>query len=143
MQLTRLTDYSLRVLMYLAARPDRQGQIEEIATAYNISRGHLMKVVRELAHNGFVDTARGRNGGLQLARPASEIGLGDVVRKTEHNLALVECFGHDPACVIEPACGLHGVLATALEEFFVVLDQYVLSDLVSRPRRMAQLLQIG
>ena len=143
MQLTRYTDYSLRVLMFLAARPERLATIQEIAEAYDISRGHVMKVVRGLTAHGFVDGLRGRGGGVQLARDASEIGLGEVVRLTEENVALVQCLGADGDCVIEPACGLQGALAQALEAFFDCLDQYTLADLVKKRGRLAQLLQIS
>jgi Rrf2 family nitric oxide-sensitive transcriptional repressor len=143
MQLTRYTDYSLRVLMYLAARPDRRARIEEISNAYGISRGHVMKAVRGLSNHGFVESARGRNGGLRLARPASQIGLGAVVRRCEENLSLVECFGNKGGCVVESICGLQGALNQALDAFFAVLDDYTLADLMTHPRKMAQLLQIA
>jgi Rrf2 family nitric oxide-sensitive transcriptional repressor len=135
-QLTRYTDYSLRVLIYLAVEPDRRATIDEIASAYDISKAHLMKVVHELGRRGWVETVRGRGGGLQLARPADEIAVGEVVRATEENLALVECF--DPAtsaCAIERACGLRAVLDEALAAFLAVLDGYTLADLVARRRR--------
>lgn len=143
MQLTRFTDYGLRVLIYLAARPDRLARIEEIADAYGISRGHVMKVVRRLVGHGYVESLRGRGGGVRLARPASEIGLGDVVRKTEENLALVECLGDHGSCVIESACGLQHALARALEAFLSTLDGYTLEDLIKKPRKLARLLQIA
>ena len=142
MQLTRFTDYSLRVLMYLAARPTRLARIQEIAEAYDISRGHVMKVVHGLGEHGFVRASRGRTGGIRLARPASDIQVGDVVRKTEENLALVPCFADRHACVIEPACGLHRALDMALDAFLGTLDEVTLDDLVRQPRRMARLLQI-
>lgn len=136
MQLTRYSDYSLRVLIYLAVRPGQLATIDEITNAYGVSRAHMMKVVHRLGRGGFIETVRGRGGGLQLARPAAEIGLGDVVRYTEEKLDLVECF--DPAtshCRIEPVCGLKGVLEEALGAFFDTLDQYTLADLVSRRRK--------
>jgi Rrf2 family nitric oxide-sensitive transcriptional repressor len=135
MQLTRYSDFSLRVLIYLAVETERLATIEEIARAYGISKAHLMKVVHQLGLCGFVETVRGRGGGLRLARPAQEIPLGAVVRATEGNLSLVECF--DPArseCAIEPACGLRPVLREALDAFLAVLDRYTLADLVARRR---------
>jgi len=144
MQLTRYSDYALRVLMYLAVHSDRLVTIEEIAGSYGISRGHLMKIVRELGRHGLLETVRGRHGGLRLARPPEEIGLGALVRWTEGSLALAECFPPSSgACVIEPACGLHGVLAEALDAFLAVLDRHTLADLVSRRRRpLARLLAV-
>jgi len=136
MKLTRYTDYSLRVLMYLAVRPDHLATIEEIAEAYAISRAHLMKVVHQLGRAGFVETVRGRGGGLRLARALGEICVGDVVRHTEDRMDLVECF--DPEtnhCRIEPVCALRGVLEEALEGFLSTLDGYSLADLVSRRRK--------
>ena len=128
--------------MYLAANPDRMARIEEIATTYGISKGHVMKAVRALSGHGFVDPVRGRGGGIRLARPAQEIVVGDVVRKTEENLAIVECFGADQHCVIQPACGLRDALALALNAFLATLDEYTLADLIKHPRKMSQLLEI-
>jgi Rrf2 family nitric oxide-sensitive transcriptional repressor len=137
MQLTRYTDYSLRVLIYLAADPDHLATIDEIARRYGISRAHLMKVVHQLGLRGYVETVRGRGGGLRLARAPERIGVGEVVRATEENLALVECLDAAPGgseCVIESACGLRPVLREALAAFLRVLDGYTLADLVTRRR---------
>lgn len=126
MKLTGYTDYALRVLMHLAARPDRLSSIGEIARAYGISQNHLMKVVHDLRKEGFVAAVRGRSGGIRLGRPAAEIGVGEVVRHTEDGFDLVKCG----ACRIAPACGLTGVLGEALGAFMAVLDRYTLADLV-------------
>jgi Rrf2 family nitric oxide-sensitive transcriptional repressor len=134
-QLTRHSDYSLRVLIYLALDPERLVTIEEVARSYEISKAHLMKVVHRLGLAGYVETVRGRKGGLRLAQPAGQIRVGDVVRSAEENLALVECF--EPAtsrCAIDPACGLRPVLHEALESFLATLDRYTLADLVARRR---------
>ena len=134
-QLTRYSDYSLRVLIYLAVDSDRLVTIEEIARSYDISKAHLMKVVHQLGLRGYLETVRGRGGGLRLARRPEEIRVGDVVRSTEENMALVECF--EPAssqCVIEPMCGLRSVLSEALTAFLAVLDRYTLADLLATPR---------
>jgi Rrf2 family nitric oxide-sensitive transcriptional repressor len=143
-QLTRYSDYSLRVLIYLAVDPDRLVTIEDIARSYDISKAHLMKVVHQLGLRGYLETVRGRGGGLRLARRPEEIRVGDVVRSTEGNMALVECF--DPAssqCVIEPMCGLRSVLSEALTAFLAVLDRYTLADLLARRRKpLARLLEI-
>lgn len=143
MQLTRYTDYSLRVLMYLALRPDRLATIDEIAGAYGISRAHLMKVAHRLGVAGFIETTRGRGGGLRLARAAEEIRIGDVVRQTEGQRPLVECFAPEVSdCCIAPACGLRGVLGEALHAFLARLDEHTLADVVSRRRsRLIHLLE--
>ena len=126
MKLTRYTDYALRVLMHLAARPERLSSIGEMARAHGISQTHLMKVVHDLRKEGFVTAVRGRSGGIRLGRPAAEIGVGEVVRHTEDGFDLVQCG----SCRIAPACGLTGVLGEALAAFMAVLDRYTLADLV-------------
>lgn len=134
MRLTVLTDYSLRVLMYLGAAPDRLATIQEIAHAYGISENHLMKVVHGLARHGFVESVRGRGGGLRLGRPATEINVGAVVRAVEYDFALVECLGSEDTCRITNVCRLKRVLRQALEAYFQVLDNTTLADLVARPK---------
>ena len=126
MKLTRYTDYALRVLMHLAARPERLSSISEIARTYRISQNHLMKVVHDLRKAGYVDAVRGRTGGIRLARPAEEINVGEVVRHTEEGFDLVDCG----SCIIAPACTLTGVLGQALGAFMQTLDRYSLADLV-------------
>ena len=130
MRLTRYTDYALRVLMHLAAKPDRLSSIGEIARSYAISQNHLMKVVHDLRKEGFVAAVRGRSGGIRLARPAEEIRIGDVVRHSEDGFDLVDCG----ACVLAPACGLTSVLHEALAAFLKVLDGYTLADMVEGRR---------
>jgi Rrf2 family nitric oxide-sensitive transcriptional repressor len=128
MRLTTLTDYSLRMLIYLALRPDRRATIAEVAQAYGISENHLMKVAHLLGQAGYVSTSRGRGGGLALARPAAEITAGDVVRRIEPDLALVPCFaGGD--CAILPACRLKHALHAARAAFLAVLDGTTIQDL--------------
>ena len=126
MKLTRYTDYALRVLMHLAARPERLSSISEIARSYGISQNHLMKVVHDLRKEGFVASVRGRSGGIRLGRPPAEIGVGEVVRYTEEGFDLGQCG----TCRFAPACGLNGVLGEALSAFMAVLDRYSLADLV-------------
>lgn len=143
MQLTRHTDYSIRVLIYLGLNPDRLVTISEIAEAYGISRNHLVKVVHGLGKRGYVNTYRGQNGGLRLAHDPSEISLGAVVRQTEA-FTLVECFDMETdTCPITPACVIKGVLAHAQESFLKVLDGYTLADVLKNERRLAPLLSIG
>ncbi len=127
MRLTRYTDYALRVLMHLAARPDQLSSIGEIARAYGISHNHLMKVVHDLRKEGYVASVRGRSGGMRLARAPADINLGEVVRHTEEGFDLVECG----SCIIAPACALTGVLNEALGGFMAVLDRHTLADLVT------------
>jgi Rrf2 family transcriptional regulator, nitric oxide-sensitive transcriptional repressor len=147
MRLTRHTDYALRLLMLLAIEPDVSHTVGEAARRYGVSRNHLTKVAQTLIQSGFVRAARGRGGGLRLGRPAGSINLGAVVRATEENLDLVECFNPDDnACVVAPACRLRGTLGQALRAFLAVLDGYSLADLVRSPdsaRRMRRLLAEG
>ena len=141
MRLTVYTDYSLRMLMYLAVKGDRLVTIADVAAAYGISKAHLTKVAHQLGLAGYVETVRGKGGGLRLARPAGEIGLGDVVRRTEPDMALVPCF--EPAqapCPIVAACGLRGALYEARQAFLAVLDRYSLADLVRQRAELAALL---
>lgn len=141
MHLTQWTDYTLRVLMYCAASQTREQPvtITEIAEGYGISRSHLTKIVQELAAQGLLDTTRGRGGGMRLSKPAAEINLGAVVRATETDFTLVECF--DPTsnqCRLSQHCRLKGVLGQALESYFAVLDGVTLADLVAtRPATAA------
>jgi Rrf2 family nitric oxide-sensitive transcriptional repressor len=122
------------VLIYLALEPERLATIEEIARRYGISRAHLTKVVHQLGLRGYVETLRGRRGGLRLARRPEAIRVGSVVRESEESLALVECFEAGSECAIEPACALRGALHEALDAFLAVLDHYTLADLVARRR---------
>ena len=133
MRLTNYTDYSLRVLIYLASKPsDELSNIKEIAEAYNISKNHLMKVTYELGKMNVIETIRGRNGGIRLAHLPDQINIGEIVRKTEEDFHLVECFDKDQnQCVISPVCGLKHALNKALQAYFAVLDQYTLADLVN------------
>lgn len=128
MRLTRYTDYAMRVLLYLGARPERLCSISEIAGAYDISQNHLMKVVSDLVNAGYLVSVRGRFGGVRLARTPAEINIGAVVRHTEDGFDLVDCG----SCIIAPACGLTGALHQALAAFMKVLDGYTLESLLSR-----------
>lgn len=144
MRLTIHTDYALRMLMLLALESEPLHTIEDIARRYNISRSHLMKIAQTLVREGFIESVRGRHGGLRLGRGPKSINLGAVVRATEGSFRLVECFDHERnACVISPACRLRGPLEEALQAFLGVLDRYCLDDLVSSAemsRRMSRLL---
>jgi Rrf2 family nitric oxide-sensitive transcriptional repressor len=134
MQLTKFSDYALRVLMYAHAAGDRRVTIEEMATSYRISRAHLMKVVNALVRKGYLTAVRGRAGGLTLARPADEIRLGEVIRSAEPDFALVECFATGNRCVIVRCCRLPGALSQALDAFLDALDQHTLASVALEPR---------
>ncbi|WP_428533744.1 Rrf2 family transcriptional regulator [Rhodopila sp.] len=136
MRLTIFSDYTLRTLMYLALHPDRFVTIAEIAAAYRISSNHLMKVVQQLAASGEVITLRGQHGGLRLGRPASEIRVGEIIRRTEPEMALAPCS----ECVIQPGCVLPSLLDRAVAAFMAVLDQHTVADLVADPRALTSLL---
>lgn len=137
MYITRYTDYSLRVLMYVALKGDEISTIGEIADSYGISKNHLMKVVQQLNAKGYLIALRGKNGGLRLNGPAANINIGNLVRDTEEDFALVECFSGNNSCNITPACHLKSVFKEALEAFFKALDQYTLADLVPKQNQPA------
>ncbi len=133
MRLTHWTDYSLRVLMFCAQSESRQtaATIQEIAEQHDISKSHLTKIVMTLAADGYLITSRGRGGGLRLGRPASEIVIGEVIRKTESDFSIVECFQDGVShCALMPSCRLKNVLADALKVFFEKLDGVTLADLI-------------
>jgi Rrf2 family nitric oxide-sensitive transcriptional repressor len=132
-RLTNFSDYALRVLMYAAVQNDRLITIEETAGIYGISRAHLMKVANQLTRAGYLKAVRGRSGGLALAKRPNRIKLGEVLRATEPDFNLVECFGPDGKCLITPRCRLRGALKEALAAFTGTLDRYTLEDLLLSP----------
>ena len=143
MHLTHFTDYSLRVLIFLATEPDRRATIAEIATAFDVKENHLTKVVHFLAREGWVATVRGKGGGLQLALAPQRIGIGQVVRRAEGSDPPAECFDRDHnRCTITRVCRLKGVLAEALRAFHAVLDGHTLADLVHNRQALAPLLRL-
>jgi Rrf2 family transcriptional regulator, nitric oxide-sensitive transcriptional repressor len=141
MRLAEYTDYTLRVLMYCAANRDRLVTIAEIADSYGVSKNHLMKIVNDLARQGVVATTRGRGGGLELLKAPKDIRIGDVVRTSETDFRLVECFDSETnTCSITATCRLRGLLDRALLAYFRELDSATLADIVSPasvPRAMA------
>ncbi len=139
MKLTKQTDYSLRVLIFLGTHRGKPATIERVADVYGISRNHLMKVVHHLATAGLLDTQRGRTGGFRLAKPPSEIRIGDVVRMTEPDFAMVECL-NSGSCVIDGPCRLKGILWKGTQEFLAGLNQYTLADLLEPRAQLVQLL---
>ena len=130
MRLTSYSDYSIRVLIYLATQSKEQlTNIKEISEVYHISKNHLMKIVYNLGKMGYIETIRGRNGGFRLVKAPDEINIGELVRQTEEDFYLVECSKDHDNCVISPVCSLKFILNDALDAFFQVLDQYTLADI--------------
>jgi Rrf2 family nitric oxide-sensitive transcriptional repressor len=145
MHLTVFSDYTLRVLMYLALERSRLATIPEIAAAYGISENHLMKVVHQLARAGVVESVRGKGGGVRLARPPEEIRLGAIVKASEGDAPIVECLSDDDTdtCRITSSCRLKGILVDAFDALYASLDEHTLADLVEKPRRLRQVLVRG
>ena len=141
MHLTRFTDNALRCLTYLALHPGKTVTVGEIARRMALSEDHLVKVVQRLARLGYVETMRGRGGGVRMLRTPESINVGEVVRQTEESFRLVECFDPDSnTCPIAPSCALAGALDDALTAFNHVLDRYTLADLVTSPKKLVKLL---
>ena len=135
MQLTRFTDYSLRTLIYLALNPGRLVTISEIAKVYRVSENHLMKIVHRLAQHGYIETLRGKGGGMRLASAPDAIRLGTVVRHTEEHMDIAECFDPDKRdCPMLPECALKSALIAARESFVDTLDTFTLADLVANKK---------
>jgi Rrf2 family nitric oxide-sensitive transcriptional repressor len=131
MRLTSYTDYALRTLIFLGMNRDRLVTIQDIADLHAISKNHLMKVVHQLGVTGMVDTVRGRNGGLRLKREPGDINIGEVVRNTETDFYMAECFDPDNhACAYSAACSLKGVLGAATAAYLKVLDGVTLADML-------------
>jgi Rrf2 family nitric oxide-sensitive transcriptional repressor len=142
MMLTRFSDYALRVLMFAAVRGDRPFSVTEAADKYGLSRNHLAKVINRLVRTGHLASRRGRHGGVWLGRDPSTIRLGALVRLTENESPLVECFAaKSNRCRLTPACRLKGILAKALDSFYASLDQQTLADLVDHRGALAALLE--
>lgn len=145
MQLTQYTDYSLRVLIYLSLiAPEELGTISDIAGFYGISRNHLVKVVHNLANKGFIHTIRGKHGGMRLARPASKIAIGEVVRLTESNFDIAECFNKTTNnCVITPVCALKSILGEARSLFLQELDRHTIADAVTKKTTLSKSIHLN
>lgn len=141
MQLSKFSDYSLRVLVYVAVQAPEKVSIDQITGAYGISRNHLIKVVQRLSALGLLETRRGKGGGIRLGRPAGEIRVGSVVRMTESTVPLLECFDAERnTCRLTPACRLKAALREAEDAFFDALDRYTLADVVSNRDSIRRLL---
>jgi Rrf2 family nitric oxide-sensitive transcriptional repressor len=138
MRLTLWTDYALRTLIYVGAKGDRISTIPEIARSFGISRTHLMKVVNKLGQQGYIETVRGKGGGIKLGRPPREITVGRIVRETEEDLAVMGCLAEAGFCRIEGCCVLRRALREATQDFLTRLDGYTLADLLVPKSRLAQ-----
>ena len=143
MHLTHYTDYSLRTLIFLSLHPEEKLSIQEIADFFEISKDHLVKVVHNLSRLGYIESLRGRHGGIRLAGKPEDINIGEVVRNVEPHFHLVDCFNSEAHfCKVTPICKLKHVLEEALEQFASVLDQYTLKDMVTDQETAVQLLDI-
>lgn len=141
MQLSLYTDYSLRVLLYLGANLDERATMGEIAGFYHISQEHLRKVVHSLGKKGYIETYRGKNGGFELKKAASEINIGDIVADSEGATPVIDCTSQP--CTILPSCSLATILALAEKEFFKVLREYSLADLLQNEEMTSQLVNVS
>jgi Rrf2 family nitric oxide-sensitive transcriptional repressor len=144
MQLTQYTDFALRTLIALGVSPGERSTVSDVSRAYDISRHHLVKVVGRLAELGYVETVRGKGGGMRLARRPQHIGVGEVVRAMEAELGVVICLKDEGAsgCVIAPACRLKSIMHDAMEKFLAELDRYTLADMLRTRVPLAKLLGI-
>jgi Rrf2 family nitric oxide-sensitive transcriptional repressor len=143
MRLTAFTDYALRTLIYLGLHPERLSTIDDICAAYDVPRNHLTKVVHLLGSSGWVQTVRGKGGGMRLAVPPNQIPLGQVVRLTESDFEMVECFnGATNRCVLSPACRLKSALKQATDAWFAVLDPLTLADVLGNEAGLRRQLQM-
>lgn len=133
MRLTTMTDYAMRLLMYVAQRPERLCTISEVASAYDISEAHLMKITHQLGRNGWLQTVRGKGGGMRLGAAPSDINLGAVVRSIEPDFYLVECLTAGSSCTLAGHCRLTAIMSGALQSLLQFLDGYTLADLLPPP----------
>lgn len=141
MRLTTFTDYTIRVLIFMGIHPGQITTVGELALRYDISRNHLTKVIHYMGQQGYIETLRGKGGGIKLAMSPEQINIGTLVRDTEKNTALAECFnGDDCHCRILPACRLTGILHEAQESFYRVLDHYTVADLIVNANQLEELL---
>lgn len=140
MRLTKQSNYAVRILMYCAANKDELSKISSIAKVYDISEYFLFKVLKPLVDNGYVETTRGRTGGISLARPADQMRLGEIIRATEDKFIMAECFEDGADCPLLSSCAFNSALGEALAAFFQVLDSYTIADLVQNKSRVRELL---
>ncbi|WP_281995481.1 RrF2 family transcriptional regulator [Ruegeria faecimaris] len=142
MQITKFSDYALRILIHLATHEEGLMSTREIATMQNLPFNHLAKISQWLTHEGYVESVRGRNGGMRMALPPNAISIGGLLRKSERGTPLVECMKEDGGCcVMTPACGLLPILNEAQETFFAALDTKTLQDVLEGNRGMKNLIR--
>ena len=143
MRVTAYSNYALRTLMYAALKGDELSRVKDIAEAYNISKAHLVKCVHQLGQWGYLDNYRGRNGGFRLAKPASEISVGEVLRHTEDCFDLVECFVPESStCPLTYFCELGATFHRALAAFLAEVDKVTIEDLIAPRRKMLESLKL-
>ena len=140
MQLTTFTDYTMRVMMYLAIQHGKLATISDIAQAYKISENHLMKVVHHLAQRGYIETVRGKGGGLRLVLDPAAVNIGEMIRVSEGETGLLPCLGPNGTCCIQSSCKLTGILREAQLAFYSVLDKHTLADLLVQEASLARIL---
>jgi len=143
MRLTLWTDYALRTLIYVGAKGERLSTIPEIAASFEISKTHLMKIVNKLGQQGYIETVRGKGGGIRLGRSPGQIRIGVVVRETEEHLAVMGCLAESGFCRIEGCCVLRHALHEATRAFLETLDDYTLADLLAPGARLADSLGLA
>ncbi|MCF8060541.1 MAG: Rrf2 family transcriptional regulator [Bacteriovoracaceae bacterium] len=143
MHLSSFTDYSLRVLMYLALKGEERSTVSEIADKYHISKNHLVKVVHNLSTMGTIDSYKGKGGGINLSKPPNEIVIGKLISELESGSYLVECFGPSGNCTISPACKLKQALKLAEKNFYETLNEYTLADLISNKSKLSSALALS
>jgi len=140
MHLTNFSDYSIRVMIYLGLQKSKLATISDIAKAYEISENHLTKVVHQLAQRGYIETVRGKGGGLRLVRKPDTVNIGEMIRHSEGNTALLPCMDNEKTCCIRPNCKLMGILREAQLALFDVLDKYTLADLLQQEAPLTHIL---
>jgi Rrf2 family transcriptional regulator, nitric oxide-sensitive transcriptional repressor len=140
MRLATFTDYSLRVLIFLALKEDELSTVAEIADKYQISKNHLIKVVHNLSTMQIIESFKGKGGGISLAIPPDKINIGKIVRELESESYLLECFGTNSECKINPVCKLKAALKQAENNFFKTLESYTLADIMTNQRQLSSIL---
>lgn len=143
MRLSSFSDYSLRVLIYLAVKGENLSTVAEIADKYQISKNHLVKVVHNLSSIGMIESFKGKGGGILLTISPERINIGKLIKDLESDSKLVECFGEDGQCVIKPTCKLKGILKTAERRFYEALSEFTLADIVSNKQKLKESLSIS